>query len=84
MCTFVINYGGTPAELVETAKGMIEEAGGTFDGGEERGRYTVNLALGQVHGEYDLQPGAASFRITKKPMLVPCAAIEAFLRAKIR
>jgi hypothetical protein len=83
MCSFAIAYSGSAEELVAKARSMIEDAGGAFSGDTERGNYTVKLPLGEVRGEYRVEPGGLAFQITKKPMMVPCAAIETFLRSKL-
>jgi hypothetical protein len=83
MCSFSIGFSGEASDVVAKASSMIRDAGGSFSGDEGRGTYTVKLPLGEVRGEYTVEPGRLAFQITKKPMMVPCAAIESFLRAKI-
>lgn len=83
MCSFGIAYAGSADELVTKAKSMIEGAGGSFSGNTENGSYTVRLPLGEVRGDYRVEPGRLAFQITKKPMMVPCAAIETFLKSKL-
>jgi hypothetical protein len=83
MCSFSINYSGAARDVVSKARSMIEDAGGSFSGDEIKGLYTVKLPLGDVQGEYTVETGRLAFKITKKPMLVPCAAIETYLRSKI-
>lgn len=83
MCSFGIAYSGSSDQLVTKARSMIEGAGGSFSGDADRGSYTVKLPLGEVKGEYRVEPGRLAFNITKKPMMVPCAAIESFLKGKL-
>jgi len=84
MCSFGIDFAGSPEELVSKARSMIEDAGGAFSGDTNVGNYTVKLPLGEVRGDYRVEPGKLAFQITKKPMMVPCSAIESFLRSKLR
>jgi hypothetical protein len=83
MCTFEVNVNGSADAVVEKARGLIQEAGGTFDGGQETGQYSLKLPLGQVLGTYFVQGNTIGFRIDKKPMLLPCSAIESYLRSRI-
>lgn len=83
MCSFGIAFAGSADELVTKARSMIQDAGGSFAGDTQRGDYTVKLPLGEIRGEYRVEPGKLAFQINKKPMMVPCAAIESFLRAKL-
>lgn len=84
MCTFDIAYSGSPDDLVSRARSMVEDAGGQFAGDASSGQYTVKLPLGEVRGEYRVRSGGLEFEITKKPMMVPCRAIESFLRDKLQ
>ncbi|NJK89119.1 MAG: hypothetical protein HC923_06740 [Myxococcales bacterium] len=83
MCRFSIAYGGSPDELVQKARTMVQKAGGTFDGSTDRGSYAVKLPLGQIQGNYTIDAGSLAFEITKKPMMVPCGAIEGYLKSRL-
>lgn len=83
-CKFSIDLPDGAADIVAKAKKMIEEANGTFSGDSSTGTYTVKLPVGSVQGKYDVSGGAINFEITKKPMLVPCSAIESFLRDRLK
>lgn len=83
MCSFGIAFSGSAEDLVTRARSMIEDAGGSFSGDTEQGRYTVKLPLGEVRGHYRVEPNRLAFQIDKKPIMVPCSAIESFLRGKL-
>jgi len=83
MCKFDVNFSHSADEVVSKAKAMIEESGGRFDGDVTQGRYTVKLPMGSVEGAYTVSSGKLSFNITKKPMVMPCAIIETFLRSRL-
>ncbi|MEM1025811.1 MAG: hypothetical protein AAGD10_15270 [Myxococcota bacterium] len=83
MCKFDVSFSATADEVVSKAKSMIEESGGRFEGNVGQGRYTVKLPMGSVEGAYSVTGGILSFHITKKPMIMPCAVIETFLRSRL-
>lgn len=83
-CTFTIDLSRSPEDIVEKAKQMIEENGGSFAGDVIKGGYRVKLPIGSVEGNYTIEGSSIRFDITKKPMLVPCGAIESFLRDRLK
>lgn len=83
MCNFDLSYSGSPDQLVSKAQQLVTQAGGRFEGSTEGGTYSLKIPVGQIAGEYVIQGSTVSFKVTKKPMLVPCSAIEAYLRNQL-
>ena len=83
-CTFDIDLPGSADDIVQRAQKMVEDAGGEFAGNTDGGNYKLKLPVGSVEGNYVIEGGHVRFDITKKPMLVPCSAIESFLRDKLK
>lgn len=83
-CKFEVDVSGTPEVIVDKAQKMIIDAGGSFSGDTAEGNYKVKLPVGSVEGKYTVSGSKIGFEITKKPMLVPCSAIESFLRDRLK
>jgi hypothetical protein len=80
MCDFSIDFTGTPQDLISKAETAIGDAGGAFTGDETAGSFTVPTPLGQIKGAYTINASTITISISKKPLLVSCAAIESKLR----
>lgn len=83
MCKFDIATSATADQVVDKARELITGSGGTFDGNPVQGNYTVKLPLGSVQGTYTINGSTVAFHITKKPMVMPCSAIQLFLESKL-
>lgn len=83
-CNFDIQLTMSADELATKAKKLVEDAGGTFSGDSTRGDITVKLPVGTVQGNYTVSGQTVSFNISKKPMLVPCSAIQSFLQDRLK
>lgn len=83
-CTFDIQLPLGAPEVVARARKMVEDAGGSLTGDDNQGSYKLKLPVGSVEGSYTVAGTALRFEITKKPMLVPCSAIEGFLRDRLK
>jgi hypothetical protein len=72
-----------PADLpavLARAQRLIVAEGGSFSGDAHAGRFSGASPVGPVEGRYTVQGAAIRITITSKPMLAPCAAIEAKIR----
>jgi hypothetical protein len=83
MCSFELDFPGTAEDLVTRARDLVTQAGGRFDGDTARGNYRLQIPVGQIEGQYRISGNQVAFEVTKKPMLVPCSAIESYLRGKL-
>jgi hypothetical protein len=59
---------------------LIVGEGGQFAGDDKAGRFRGNSPVGAIEGRYAIQGSVIRITITNKPVLAPCAAIEARIR----
>lgn len=77
MCTFNIDYEGHPSAILAEAKKMIEGDGGKLTTSDTHAWFTVHTPVGRVDGVCELTDKPyIRVTITKKPFLVPCAAVK--------
>ena len=77
MCRFRIEYKDRPDAIMQQAKRMIEDYGGSFCASETRALFSVNTPLGRVDGICVLADSSTiRVTITKRPFLVPCSVIR--------
>ena len=72
-----------PADLsaaMSRVRTIIRGEGGTFTGDAKAGKFTGSTPVGTVEGRYAVQGAVIRITITSKPMVAPCAAIEAKIR----
>jgi hypothetical protein len=79
-CNFSIAFDGDASQLVEKARKEILQAGGTFNGNETAGVFSLGTPLGTVKGNYTIREQIFMIDILEKPMLVGCSRIESELR----
>ena len=78
--SFSATFTGSATDVVAKAKGAIEKAGGTFDGDDSAGVFTVTTPLGAVKGTYKVVAPSFTVVITDKPFLLPASTIESQVR----
>ena len=71
--------GELPAALARVRASIVAE-GGMFSGDETVGRFAGSTPVGTIEGTYAVNGNVVRVTITSKPMLAPCAAIEARIR----
>ena len=65
----------------------IQEAvkfNGRFEGDANIGDFDIQTLGGTFSGRYVVKENVIEVIISKKPFLIPCAAIESFLKANIK
>lgn len=83
-CNILIDFQGSPEELVRSAETAIAGAGGSFSGTQADGKFAINSPLGKVSGNYVVEGQTFNITITDKPFLVSCSRIEDELRKNIK
>ena len=78
-CRFEFEFPGTALTLVEKLRAKMAEAGGSFDGSDSGGSFTMPTPIGQFGGDYSIIEQTIRVEVTNKPLFVPCNAIEAKL-----
>ena len=79
MCNFDLPFTGSASGFVDKIKNKIEGAGGTFNGNESNGTFSVATPIGGIEGNYSVNGQAAAINITQKPFLLSCKAIEKYV-----
>ena len=81
-CNFSISFSGTPQEVFAKAKSAVEKQGGSFNGNEASGSFSLSV-FGNISGSYTVSGNQLDITIEDKPMMIPCAAIENVLKSQI-
>jgi hypothetical protein len=81
--SFTAAFSGPASDTVAKARDAIQKAGGTFDGDDAKGGFSVSTPLGAVKGTYTIAGQDFSVQITDKPFLLPDSAIEAQVRKSL-
>lgn len=82
-CDFSLPFSGNAEGVLAKAKKAVQGQGGSFDGDESRGDFTVSVFGNKIIGNYTVSGQTLNVVITDKPFLVPCSAIEGFLKNQI-
>jgi hypothetical protein len=83
VCNFTIPFSGSAEEILAKAKAAVESQHGEFSGDTSSGHFNVDIFSNLIAGSYVVTGQTLNLAITHKPFLVPCSAIENFLRSKI-
>ena len=81
-CNFSIAFSGSPQEVFGKARNAVEKQGGTFNGDETAGTFSLQV-FGSISGRYSVSGQQLDIVIEDKPMMIPCAAIENVLKSQI-
>jgi len=82
-CSFKFKIEADPAEQIEKVKAKIEQEGGTFNGDENEGTFSLPTPVGVIEGSYQLTAEELKIDITKKPAFLPCSMLESELKKRL-
>lgn len=82
-CSFQIKIEADPAEAIKKVKAKIEQEGGTFNGDENEGKFSLPTPVGVIEGSYQVTADELKIDITKKPVFLPCSMLEAELKKRL-
>jgi len=82
-CAFSLPFSGSPDEVLGKARKAVEGQGGTFSGDANRGDFQVSVFGNKIVGDYTVSGQNLQINITDKPFMVPCSAIESFLKNQL-
>lgn len=82
-CTFTIPFSGSPDIVLEKAKKAVEKQSGTFTGDTTQGNFSVSFFGQEITGAYTVSGSDLNIVIDSKPFMVPCSAIESFLKSQV-
>ena len=82
-CTFTIPFSGDAATILDKAKRAVEKQSGSFTGDINQGNFMVSFFAQEVVGGYTVTGNDLNIIIESKPFMVPCSAIESFLKTQL-
>ena len=82
-CSFKFKIETDPAETIEKVKTKIEQEGGTFNGDENEGKFSLPTPVGEIEGSYQITADELKIDITKKPSFLPCSMLEGELKKRL-
>jgi hypothetical protein len=82
-CDFSIPFSGNADAVLAKAKSTVQSQGGNFDGDTNSGNFNVSVFGNTIVGNYTVSGQTLNIKITDKPFMVPCAAIESFLKGQL-
>jgi hypothetical protein len=83
-CDFSISFTGDATTVLAKAKKAVESQGGNFNGDTNRGDFQVSVFGNKIVGNYTVGGQSLQVNITDKPFMVPCSAIESFLKSQVQ
>ena len=83
-CNFSIPFNGDAETVLTKAKSAVLSQGGNFNGDANSGDFTVSVFGNKIVGNYGVSGQTLSINITDKPFIVPCSAIENFLKGQLK
>lgn len=82
-CTFKVDFSGSSEVILQKAKDAVLSQGGFFEGDSTNGVFKVNLLSNDIEGSYTIVGQILELTIDKKPIFIPCTAIEGYLKSKL-
>lgn len=82
-CNFSIPFSGSPEVILDKAKSAVEGQGGDFKGDVSNGSFSISLFGNSIAGSYSVSGNNLDLVIDEKPFMVPCSAIESYLKNKL-
>lgn len=82
-CNFSIPFSGNLQPVLDKARATVEEQGGTFNGDNNSGEFSLSAFGNNIAGSYAVNGSQLEILISDKPFFVPCNAIESYLKSKI-
>lgn len=82
-CNFNIPFSGDPEVILEKAKHAVEKQSGNFTGDTNSGSFDVSFFGQSVAGSYTVSGSELNIVVDRKPFMVPCSAIESFLKSQL-
>ena len=83
-CDFSIPFSGDPQAMLAKARSAVQSHGGDFNGTADGGDFNVSVFGNKIVGNYTVSGQTLNVNITDKPFMVPCSAIESFLKGQLR
>lgn len=82
-CNFSISFSGPVEAVLNKARTAIQSQNGTFNGDNNSGQFEVSIFGNAIKGSYTVAGSVLDIVIDQKPFLLPCSAIEGFLKSQL-
>jgi hypothetical protein len=82
-CNFSIPFTVDPEIILTKAKSAVESQSGTFNGDITSGNFEVSVFSNLIKGNYKVVGQQLNLNISDKPFMIPCSAIESFLKSQL-
>ena len=82
-CKFSIPFSSSAEEVVNKSKTAVVNQGGSFTGDTSSGSFRVNVLGSGIKGTYTITGNEFNIVIESKSFLIPCSAIENYLKKEI-
>lgn len=82
-CNFIIPFTGDASIVLDKAKTAVEKQSGHFTGDTVQGKFDVSFFGQEITGSYIVNGNDMNIIIENKPFMVPCSAIESFLKSQL-
>ena len=82
-CEFSLPFSGDAEGVLAKARRAVEGQGGNFNGDTNSGNFQVSVFGNKIVGNYTVSGQNMQINITDKPFMVPCSAIEGFLKNQL-
>jgi hypothetical protein len=82
-CNFSLPISSDPETALAKARKAVQSQGGTFNGDTNSGNFSVSVFGNTIAGDYTVNGSDLVIAITEKPFLLPCPAIESYLKGAI-
>jgi hypothetical protein len=83
-CDFSIPFSGKAEAILAKARSAVQSQGGNFDGDTNSGEFNVSVFGNRIVGSYTVSGQTLNINISDKPFMVPCSAIESFLKGQLK
>lgn len=83
-CDFSIPFSGDAESILAKARSAVQSQGGDFTGDTSSGDFNVSVFGNKIVGNYAVSGQTLNINITDKPFMVPCSAIESFLKGQLK
>ena len=82
-CNFSIPFFGSPQDVISKARSAVQSQNGQFNGDASSGNFELSVFGNAIKGSYTVAGNTLNVVIDSKPFLLPCSAIEGFLKSQL-
>lgn len=80
---FMVGFTGSTEDFFERIKTAINRYGGTVSGNASDGEFSESTPVGLIAGSFAIDGQTCTITIHQRPMVLPCAFIEASIRSEL-